>query len=197
MGLSSQSTSPTLLGRLQQGDPTAAEAFYRVYHPLLAATARKYARWGVGEDAAEEIAVGVCLRVIKNRPRHDPERGPDGGWFRRYLGKAVHNGAVDVWRRRNREGNPIEGDVADRSAPPDVELIEIEEAEFRRVVLYAAMEGVRSRVEGRTWEVFERRSRGEESPAIAHDLGLSPDQVHDAYRRVLRMIAAEVRDADG
>ncbi|MBX9582280.1 MAG: sigma-70 family RNA polymerase sigma factor [Gemmataceae bacterium] len=197
MGLSSQPTSSTLLGRLQQGDRTAAEQFYRVYSPLLAATARKYGRWGVGSDDAEDIAMGVCLRVIKRRPQHDPARGPARGWFRRYLSRAVRNGAVDVWRRRTREGSPIDGDIPDRTAPPDMRLIEIEEAEFRRVALYAATESVRSRVEARTWEVFERRAKGEEPSAVAHDLELSAAKVYEDYRRVLRMIAAEVREVDG
>jgi hypothetical protein len=67
-----------------------------------------------------------------------------------------------------------------------------EDARERMLVVRAAMERVRGKVQTHTYEAAKRTLRGEPTEVVAADLGMTRGAVLTAKCRVLKMLRAEL-----
>jgi RNA polymerase sigma-70 factor (ECF subfamily) len=189
-------TSSTLLGGLRdRSDAESWESFVERYRPLIV---RFASGLGFPPDDAEDLAQTALLAFSKAylAGRYDPARGRLRSW----LFGIVHNQVRDANRRRPREEQP-ESTAEERSlfaalATPE-SLADAWEREWRDAVLEEGLRVVRSEVEDSTWRAFESFARGGASAdAVAAELGLTPNAVYGAKRRVLRRLREVLPSVD-
>ena len=150
---SSQSTSPTLLGRLQQEapDPDAWPQFVRRYGPSLYRWCR--AR-GLQEADAEDVTQNVLIKLARRMRefRYDGKQS-----FRGYLKTLVHYACCDLLAERPQTAQGT-GDSKVLHELNNVEardeLARRLEEEYDLELLECARQEVQSLVETRTWEAF-------------------------------------------
>jgi hypothetical protein len=89
--------------RLLTGDPTAsADLFELVYGPLIGHAMKKHAAFGMHEDRARDLAVGVLASLVERPDIFDPQRGNLFGFLCMMLdGDAKNAGRNDA--NRNEE----------------------------------------------------------------------------------------------
>lgn len=191
-------TSLTLLEGLR--DPADArrwEAFVERYRPLIV---RFAVGLGFGEDDAEDLAQSALLAFSKAylAGRYDPARGRLRSW----LFGIVHNQVRDANRRRRAREVQVADTAEERhllEGPAEDALESRWEREWRDAVLAEGLRLVRGEVEESTWRAFEAFGLGERpAEEVARELGLSPNAVYGAKRRVLRRLREllpEVEDA--
>jgi hypothetical protein len=86
--------------RLLTGDPTAsADLFELVYGPLIGHAMKKHAAFGMHEDRARDLAVGVLASLVERPDIFDPQRGNLFGFLCMMLdGDAKNTGRNDANR---------------------------------------------------------------------------------------------------
>ncbi len=183
-------TNPVLLERL--GDWSDHEAwidFVRRYEPVIRASCRRYR---LGEEGADELCQRVWIDLARRMRtfRYDP-----GRTFRGWLLRLCQSRAIDVIREARADATASLEDwlaaspgleAADDDGPDDGGA-----TERPRLLRLAegVQDGVRRRVEERTWRVFwdvavEGRSVGEAAEAA----GMSYFAAFAAQRRVGQML---------
>jgi RNA polymerase sigma-70 factor (ECF subfamily) len=181
-------TSPTLLDLLRQpNQPEAWVRFVRLYTPLLLVWSR---RQGFQEADAEDLVQEVLVKLVHELPTY--ERGVQQS-FRGWLFRVTANQCRDF--RRRKATRPLPGadrldGLADRAA-----VAELEEEEYRRLLIRRALDLVRPDFSDKTWAAFlgvmvEGRSAAE----VAAALGISSNAVFLARNRVLTRLR---EDLDG
>jgi RNA polymerase sigma-70 factor (ECF subfamily) len=140
-------TSPTLLNRLrQQNDPEAWERFVRLYTPLLLVWTR---RQGFQEADAHDLVQEVLLKLVRELPKY--QRG-DGQSFRGWLFRVTANQCADFRRRKATRVLPGAGGLSRVS--DDSSIRELEEAEYRRLLVRRGLDLVRPDFSATTWDAF-------------------------------------------
>jgi hypothetical protein len=88
-------------GRLLAGDPTAsADLFEFVYGPLIGHAIKKHAAFGMDEDRARDLAVGVLASLVEKPTMFDPQKGSMFGFLCMMLdGDAKNAGRDDANRQ--------------------------------------------------------------------------------------------------
>jgi RNA polymerase sigma-70 factor (ECF subfamily) len=178
-------TSLTLLERLRKNADGAWDRFVRLYQPLLLVWAR---RQGLQEADALELTQEVLVKLLLLLPTY--QRG-EGQSFRGWLYRVTTNQCVD-FRRRRRAILPLPPaeDLA-ASDPPSV--VELEEAEYRRLLVHRTLELIRGDFNEPTWAAFLGvRVEGRPAREVAGQLGLSANAVYLACHRVLTRIKEEL-----
>jgi RNA polymerase sigma-70 factor (ECF subfamily) len=190
-------TSASLLAGLRDPSDTARwERFVERYRPLIVRFARGL---GFAADDAEDLAQEALLAFSKAylAGRYDPARGRLRSW----LFGIVHTRVRDANRRR-RDREQQAGDTAQEHALRDGPAVEDElaqqwEAEWRDAVLAEGLRVVRAEVEEATWRAFDAFARaGRPAEEVADELGLTPNAVYGAKRRVLRRLRAVLPEVD-
>lgn len=188
-------TSPTLLNRL--GDWRDHEAwvdFVTRYDPVIRSTSSRYR---LDAETTEELCQRVWIDLARRMRsfRYDP-----GLTFRGWLRRLCQSRAIDLLRKKK----------ADAARTPEVrataslwqnaaECFDAEEgAESERPLLLQLAEdvqdGVRQRVEERTWHVFWRIAvLGQSVREASEALGISYCAAFTANKRVGRMLREEGR----
>ncbi len=194
-------TRPSLLGRI--GNPNDAASwteFYSLYKNLVFGFA---SRSGLSRADAEEVTQDVFNRVAQtiNEFESDPKRGTFRGWLRnltrwRVLDKIRERQRLDRLRSPGR-GNPDDDRTAtiERVADPsnDTKTEQVWEDEWERRVFEAAMARIRSRVDGRHFQVFELLAcQGKTVPEIASQLEMNRATVYVIHYRLRKLLIAEV-----
>jgi RNA polymerase sigma-70 factor (ECF subfamily) len=179
-------TSPTLLNRLRQANqPEAWARFVRLYTPLLLLWARQQ---GFQEADAEDLVQEVLVKLVRELPAY--QRG-EGQSFRGWLFRVSVNQCRDFRRRRATRALPGPdglGEVCD-AAP----VSELEEAEYRRLLVRRALDVVRPDFNESTWTAFQAvMVEGRPVAAVAAELNLSPNAVYLARHRVLKRLHEEL-----
>ena len=89
-------------GRLLAGDPTAsADLFEFVYGPLIGHAIKKHAAFGMDEDRARDLAVGVLASLVEEPTMFDPQQGNLFGFLCMMLdGDAKNAGRDEVNRQK-------------------------------------------------------------------------------------------------
>jgi hypothetical protein len=88
-------------GRLLADDPTAsADLFELVYGPLIGHAIKKHAAFGMDEDRARDLAVGVLASLIERPAIFDPQKGSLFGFLCMMLDGDAKNAVRDEANRQ-------------------------------------------------------------------------------------------------
>jgi RNA polymerase sigma-70 factor (ECF subfamily) len=184
-------TSPTLLNRLRQPDPQrgypteAWERFVLLYTPLLLHWARQQ---GLQDADAEDLVQEVLVKLLRELPAYQQQAGQS---FRSWLFRVSVNQCRDYRRRKATRVLPAAdglSEVADHSPIPD-----LEEAEYRRLLVRRGLELIRRDFSEATWSAFTQVMLDGRSPAeVAEELQLSINAVYLARHRVLTRLRQEL-----
>ena len=190
-------TSLTLLGRLGRDprDQAAWSDFVARYGPRILRWCRG---WGLQESDAEDVTQEVLLKLNRRMSRfvYDPS-----GSFRAWLKTLTHHAWRDLADERRRSGlgggDPRVEELLSSLESGD-DLAEQLDAEFRWEVMDRAMERVRHRVSGRTWDAFRLSAlEGASGADVAARLGMKIARVYGARSEVQGMIREEVCNLEG
>ncbi len=184
-------TSATLLNQLRQpdpghgGSPAAWERFVRLYTPLLFHWARQQ---GLQEADAEDLVQEVLVKLIRELPGYQP--GP-GQSFRGWLFRVSVNQCRDFRRRRATRALP--GDAGLSGVADACPAAELEEAEYRRLLVRQGLELIRRDFQETTWAAFHAvMVEGRPVAEAATELRLSANAVYLARHRVLARLRQEL-----
>jgi RNA polymerase sigma-70 factor (ECF subfamily) len=182
-----ETTSLTLLEKLRTPDQDDAwPRFVRLYTPLLV---RWAARLQVPPADRPDLLQEVFLALYKALPafRHGP-----GKSFRAW----AYTVTLNKWRemRRKRVPAPIAGDDPRWVEPGgDDPAAEVDEAEYRAVLVAQAGRLVRDEFAEPTWRAFWATAvEGKPAAEVAAELGLTPNAVYLARSRVLARLRTEL-----
>jgi RNA polymerase sigma-70 factor (ECF subfamily) len=179
-------TSPTLLEQLREpGRADAWDRFVRLYTPLVLAWAR---RQGFRGADAEDVAQEVLVTLVRELPTYD--RGP-GRSFRGWLLRVVANEGADF--RCRRATRPLPGPDGLSGAGDPAAAADLEEAEYRRLLVARGLELVRPDFGEATWAAFTGvMVHGRPAAEVAARLGMTENAVYLARHRVLARLRREL-----
>jgi RNA polymerase sigma-70 factor (ECF subfamily) len=148
---------------------------------------------GMQRADAEDVMQSVLSTLAAKLPgfQYDPARS-----FRGFLRKLTEDALCDAWRKKKRHvavgGSENLEVLSNQEASGD--LVSRIERAFDLELLESASEGVRRRVELKTWEAY-RLTACEERPAreVADLLGMRIGSVYQAKSSVRQMLTEEVR----
>jgi RNA polymerase sigma-70 factor (ECF subfamily) len=179
-------TSTNLLNRLQQpNQPAAWERFVRLYTPLLVVWA---GRQGLRGEDAEDLVQEVLVKLLNKLPTY--KRG-EGKSFRAWLSRVTVNQCHDFRRRKATRALPGADGLS--GAADDSPVAELEEAEYRRLLVRRGLELIRPDFGESTWAAFlgvvvEGRPVAE----VADELRTTRTAVYMARHRVLTRLREEI-----
>jgi len=179
-------TSPTLLNQLRQpNQPQAWERFVRLYALLLFLWARQQ---GFQDADAEDLVQEVLVKLVLKLPTY--ERG-DGQSFHGWLFRVTINQCEDFRRRKATRALP--GDDGLSAVPGPATAAELEEAEYRRLLVRRGLEVIRPDFSETTWAAFNGvMVEGRSATDVAVQLQLSVNAVYLARHRVLTRLRQEL-----
>ncbi|MFI5457190.1 MAG: sigma-70 family RNA polymerase sigma factor [Isosphaerales bacterium] len=186
-------TNPTLLNRLcDWRDHEAWVDFVTRYDPVIRSTSRRYR---LDAESTDELCQRVWIDLARRMRtyRYDP-----GKTFRGWLRRLCQSRAIDLLRKKNAdavlslEDQPAESLLQDASDGIDAE----EAAAWERPLLLRlaaeVQDGVRRRVEERTWQVFWNIAvEGQSVREASEAAGISYYTAFAAQKRVRRMLREE------
>jgi RNA polymerase sigma-70 factor, ECF subfamily len=182
--MSEPSTPASLLERLKGPDEHEAWARFRLlYAPLIERWAGKF---GVPPADRDDVVQEVFATLAQKLPAftYDSVRGR----FRGYLRTVAQSRAAD-WHRRAPHTVSLPADIG----APDAARDDLEEAEYRDLLVRRAVEIMRAEFEPVTWKAFWEYVVEERPPAeVAAELNLSVESVYAAKTRVLRTLRREL-----
>jgi RNA polymerase sigma factor (sigma-70 family) len=186
-------TNPTLLNRL--GDWRDREAwvdFVTRYDPVIRSVSRRYR---LDADTTEELCQRVWIDLARRMRcfRYDP-----GMTFRGWLCRLCQSRAIDLLRKKKADAaqtlefhlaGSLFQDAADRS---DAEEGAASERPLLLRLAQEVQDGVRRRVEERTWEIFWKIAiLGQSVRETSEAAGISYYAAFAAQKRVGRMLREE------
>jgi RNA polymerase sigma-70 factor (ECF subfamily) len=179
-------TSLTLLDRLREpNQPEAWEQFVRLYTPLLLVWAR---RQGFQETDAEDVVQEVLVKLVRELPQY--QRG-EGQSFRGWLFRMTVNQCRDFRRRKGTRPLPAAEGLSEIS--DETLVAELEEAEYRRLLVHRGLELIRTDFQETTWTAFTRLMvEGRSAADVAAELSITENAVYLARHRVLSRLRQEI-----
>lgn len=187
-----ETTSLTLLARVQAREPAAWDKLVELYAPLVRHWCR---RGGLSSEDIADVFQEVFRSVAERIAQFHRDR--PGDTFRGWLRTITANKIRDHFRRQRgkKEAEGGTGAQLRLAEVPDPLLDEDEpsELEIVRQSVRRALEWIRGDFEQRTWEAFWK-SQIEERPTedIATELQMTPAAVRKAKYRVLRRLREEI-----
>lgn len=183
----SRPTGSLWLDNLRARDAAAWRRLSEVYGPLVYAWCR---RAGLAEQDAPDVVQEVFRSVAENLEKFS-HRGP--GSFRAWLRAVTINKVTD--HRRRAQGQPVAvGGTADALAAvpqPDAEA----EASERALLVRIVLERLTPEFSAQAWKAFWRLTMTNRSSAeVAGDLGMTPEAVRQAKRRILQRLRKELEE---
>jgi RNA polymerase sigma-70 factor (ECF subfamily) len=192
MGPVPETTSPSLLARVQTNQAGAWERLVELYAPLVYHWCR---RGGLGPEDTADVFQEVFRSVAEHVAGFRRDRAGDTfrGWLRTITRNKVH----DHFRRQ--QGQPRAAGGTDAHlrllATPEPAWSEDDPEEEGLVgqQVRRALETIRPEFEERTWQAFRMvQLEGQDGPAVAAALGMTPGAVRKAKFRVLRRLREEL-----
>jgi len=189
-----ESTSLSLIRRVQDGDVEAWSQFVRVYGPHVYDWCR---RFGLQASDAADVTQEVFRTV--NSPIAGFRKQDSGGGFRGWLWTVTRSRFLDHIRNQQKQLQAQGGTDAQnllREVPEEVPSLSDESASHdMSAIKRRALEIIREEFDKRNWQSFWRSAvEGEEPRHIAADLGITVSAVHKARQRILRRLREELGD---
>lgn len=198
---SSIQTRPSLLNRLSVGDDAEGwQEFYRVYGKLVRDFAIKA---GLSDTEADEVVQETAIAVSRHLPefRYDPEVCRFKTWLLNQTSWRIK----DQLRKRERaerlvEAAPAPAPDKDRTAtiervadPAAVNLDALFETEWRRNLLEAALETIKTKFSLKQIQIFDLHAQ-KEWPArdVAKSLGVTLANVYVTKHRISAALRKEM-----
>jgi RNA polymerase sigma-70 factor (ECF subfamily) len=181
------STPVSLLQRLRDAVQRASAAaawseFVELYTPLLYSWA---ARLGLQPADAADLVQDVFVILVRKLPefQYDSHKS-----FRAWLRTVLMNRWRDGEKRAAVVSQQNDPAALEQAASPD-ESSEVEEAEYREVLLRRALELMQREFRPATWKAcWEQVVEGRPASEVARELGLTLNAVYVARSRVLRRL---------
>jgi len=194
----SQTTSPSLLGRATAGDPVAWQRMAQLYGPLVYSWAR---RTGLQPHDAADVTQETFAAVSTRLAAYDAEQ--PGATFRGWLWTITRNKAADLVRNcqlqpaaRGGSTNLANLNAVTAKAPESVGInsnLSSEIASDQQEIVRRALAILRSSFEPTTWQAFWRTVVDGCTPdEVAEELSLSRWAVYKARSRVLHRLRGEL-----
>ncbi|OAI50315.1 hypothetical protein AYO44_17855 [Planctomycetaceae bacterium SCGC AG-212-F19] len=185
------STSPTLLGRLQQdaADQEAWRLFVRRYGPRIYHWCR---RWNLQEADAQDVTQNVLLKLVTKlrRFRYDPARS-----FRGWLRTVTHHALSDFLEEGRKDG--AASLLAQEAPAARASLVQCLEEEFDQELLEEAMARLRLRIAPNKWEAFRLTAfEGLSGKEAAARLNMKVATVFTAKSKVQKLLQEEMQRLD-
>jgi len=175
-------TSSTLLSRIKDTDDKQAWGeFVDRYGPEIYTWC---ARRGLQPADAEDVSQDILTRLYLALAKFDYDRQRS---FRGYLHRVTRNALADFFASRSREAIGVGGSEVTRvfaSVEAREDLMSRLWENLAQAVLEEATREVRQQVAARTWEIYERLTRGEKPDHVARELRMTLDAVYKAKSRV-------------
>jgi RNA polymerase sigma-70 factor (ECF subfamily) len=181
------STPVTLLQRLrgpvQKATTAAAWAeFVELYTPLLYSWA---SRLGLQPSDAADLVQDIFVILVQKLPEFEYDSQKS---FRAWLRTILMNRWRDREKRLAVVSQQNDAAALEQAAVSD-QALEIEEAEYREVLLRRALELMQREFHPATWRAcWEQVVQGRPAAEVARELGLSVNAVYVARSRVLRRL---------
>lgn len=185
-----ESTSASLIRRVQRHDRDAWERLSAVYGPVVYEWARQN---GLQPPDAADVMQDVFQTLMQSIGRY---REQPSGSFRGWLWTVTRNKVRDQHRKRMNQDAAIGGtDAYSRllQMPEDPPLNESDLGKCEASgVKRRAMDLMKTDFETQTWQAFWRTTiHGEAASDVARDLGVSKWTVYKARSRVLQRLREE------
>ncbi|MHC4990627.1 MAG: sigma-70 family RNA polymerase sigma factor [Planctomycetota bacterium] len=180
---------------LQEGDTIEIvgwEEFRNRYAPVIVGFARNA---GLPSQDADDVLQVVMLNFfrISGQFEYDPSKGR----FRGYLKRATLN----VIRKRLRKKSPSFSGEPEQLGEDHPFTDELWEKAWADQVMQRAIEEVRGRFDGKTFEAFELYAqRSVPAKAVSEELDISINSVHQAKSRVvdaISQVVTRIREEEG
>lgn len=182
----SNTTSLTLLGQLQSAvDHEAWARFAQLYTPLLYYWCR---RANLQQHDAADLVQDVFVVLVHKLPefQYDHQRS-----FRSWLRTVTLN----KWRERQRRRALQPAVIGDEAAQVPIcsDDWELEEVEYRRQLVRAALPLIEPEFSASAWQAFlQHVINGDDASAVAARLGISVGTVYAAKSRILNRLRVEL-----
>jgi RNA polymerase sigma-70 factor (ECF subfamily) len=184
----------TLLARLgEPANQAAWEEFVAVYEPAVYGFARKKGLQDAdARDLCQDVLRAVSLAIERWAP--DPARGSFRAWMFRIARNMLINFCAS--RRRQIRGT---GDSSVQRALADLPAgngdAALYEGEYRRQLFVWAAGEVQGEFAASTWQAFWQTAiEGQETKAVAADLGISTGAVYIARSRVIARLRERIEE---
>ena len=184
-------TRHSLILRLRdRGNAESWREFVGIYEPVIY---RLGMRRGLQDADAAELVQRVMLAVAKAVDRWEPN--PERARFRTWLFRIANN---EILKQIGRNRFPGSGDsrvqaLLNEHPALDHSADELAK-EYRRSVFRWAAQRIEQQVKPRTWLAFWRTAvAGEDVPAVALELEMSPGAIYIARSRIMARLRSEVQ----
>jgi RNA polymerase sigma-70 factor (ECF subfamily) len=188
------STSRSLLARVNQSDDAAWERLVALYTPLVWHWCRKL-------ELPRQDAADVFQEVFRSVAAHVAEfrRDRPGDTFRGWLRTITRNKVHDYFRLQKRQPRAPGGSEAkawwDQVPEPESRESDADADERYDLLFHRALALIKAEFQERTWLAFWRVVvEGQAPQAVAQDLNMSPGSVRVAKCRVLHRLRLELGD---
>lgn len=188
---SGDSTSRSLLERVQRRDPDAWRRFAALYGPIVYRWTKRH---GLRDHDAADVAQEVFQAVAQNIERF--ERRTAGDSLRGWLWTVTQNKVRDHYRRGAHEPSAAGGSAAQRRFDelPHLPVADDESPDALTAELaHRALRFIQTEFEPSTWRAFWLTAVDDRPTAeVAGELGLSVGAVYKAKSRVLLRLRREL-----
>ena len=190
-------TRLSLLIRLRDcSDADAWAQFVEIYTPLIFNFAR---RCGLQDSDASDLVQDVMSEVTKSIAKfeYDPQIGKFRSWLYKIAKRAVAKSQKKQLRQPIGAGDSNTFRLLNNQPDSHDEVRDYWNHEYQKHLLDWAAEKTRPSVNEDTWQAFWLTSVEEKSPQeVADRLGMSVGSVYVAKSRVLKKLAAKIREVD-
>jgi RNA polymerase sigma-70 factor (ECF subfamily) len=187
------STSLSLLARVQGNQPAAWDQLVELYAPLVYHWCQ---RGGLGAEDTADVFQEVFRAVAEHIGTFRRDRTGDS--FRGWLRTITRNKIRDLFRRRHDQPLAEGGTDAQlrlMAVPEPLADEDAAEADLMAGQLRRALESLRGEFEERTWRAFwEVQMEGRATDEVGAELGMTASAVRKAKFRVLRRLREELGD---
>ena len=192
-------TRKTLIERCKEDDPEAWYAFYKPYRNLARTIIGNH-YFDLSTEEVDELSHQVMVRVAKSIARFDPDRPSrrhpgEKAKFHSWFWNQVRTELRTYFASKKKRKDIFEYD-------PEIEadLARFDEqfyAQCEEAIRAKAMELLtRSRFKPRTIEAYQMQLNGCAVPAIAEELGMTENQVHQAVCRCRSFLAERRKELE-
>lgn len=188
-----ETTNPSLIELVKQGDPEAWKTFEGIYRPLVTLWCR-IAK--LSPNDADDVSQNVFASVYRSIGSFEKRNADDT--FRGWLRDITQKRACDFFRSKSTEvqvlgSNDAQSFLAQLSQPEPPPETDPESRKASREVFEKALEAVENKVEPRTWRAFWRTTVDEQpAPDVADELGMTNDAVRKAKSRMKTRLRLEL-----